>query len=455
MTWIDLSVFFAYMVGIVIFGASFYKKNKSKEAFTTGNRNIPAWVIGMSIFATFISSISFLALPAKAYATDWNAFVFSLSIPIASWFALKFFIPLYRSINSISAYSYLEIRFGRWARLYAAICYLLTQIMRMGTILFLLALPLHILLGWNITTIILCTGLAVAIYSILGGIQAVVWTDAIQGIILIGGAITCLLYLIFSIPGGPAQTWQIAMENGKMSLGSFDLTNWSSSTFWVVFIYGIFINLQNYGIDQNYVQRYMTARNEREAKSSALFGGLLYVPVSFIFFLIGTALYAYYKIHVADLPPEIAVAGMEDRIFPFFIVNRLPVGLTGLLIASIFAAGMSTISTSLNSGATIILTDFFRSEKREMAGRKSMLILYLSTFAITITGMVVAILMIQVKSVLDAWWNLASIFSGGMLGLFLLGYFAKKATSMDAAIAVMVGIIVIVWMSISTIYFNS
>ena len=455
LSWIDLIIIIVFMVGIVLFGASFYRKNKTKEAFMTGNQNIPSWVIAMSIFATFVSSISFLALPAKAYATNWNAFVFSLTIPVALFFSWKFFIPLYRNENSVSAYSYLEKRFGRWARVYASTCYLLTQIMRAGTILFLLALPLHLLLGWNIIAIILCTGVAVAIFSTMGGILAVVWTDAIQGIILITGAFVCLFFLLFSMPEGPVQAWDIALRDGKMSLGSFDLTDWTTSTFWVVFAYGIFMNLQNYGIDQNFIQRYMSARSEREAKSSAMFGGLLYLPVGFLFFLIGTSLYAYYQVNITELPAEIAVAGMEDRIFPFFIVHKLPAGLTGTLIASIFAAGMSTVSTSLNSGATIILTDFFRSEKRNFSSRKSMTILYLSTITITASGVLIAVMMIQVKSVLDAWWDMASIFSGGMLGLLLLGYFSKKATSMNAAIAVSVGILVIIWMSLSPLYFNA
>ena len=455
LSWIDLLVFFVFIGGVVLFGASFYKKSRTKESYTVGNKTLPSWAITMSIFATYLSSISFLALPAKAYATNWNAFVFSLTIPIAMVFTWKFFVPLYRKVNSVSAYAYLEQRFGRWARLYASVCYLLTQVMRTGTILFLLALPLHILLGWDITSIIIYTSIAVAIFSVLGGIQAVVWTDVIQGAIMIAGALVSLIFLLWAMPEGPMQTWDIALADRKMSLGSFDLTDWTTSTFWVVFIYGIFINLQNYGIDQNYIQRYMAARNERDAKTSAMMGGLLYIPVSFLFFLIGAALYAYYQVNVSELPAEIAVAGMEDRVFPFFIVDKLPVGLTGLLIATIFAAGMSTISTSLNSGATIILTDFFQPDKRNISSRKSMIILYLSTLSISVFGVVIAVLMIQVKSVLDAWWNMASIFSGGMLGLFLLGYFSRKATSMNAAIAVTVGILVILWMSLSPLYFNS
>ncbi|MEQ8338713.1 MAG: sodium:solute symporter, partial [Cyclobacteriaceae bacterium] len=212
------------MVGVTVFGSSFYRKNKSSSAFTLGNSAIPGWVVTMSIFATFVSSISFLALPGNAYLTNWNAFIFSLSIPFASILAVKVFVPLYRKANSPSAYSYLETRFGPWARIYASACYLLTQIMRMGTILYLLALPVNVMFGWDIVIIIVVTGLAVMVYSLLGGIQAVVWTDAIQGIIMIFGALFCLAYIMFSMPEGPGQVFEIASANDKFSLGSLSLS---------------------------------------------------------------------------------------------------------------------------------------------------------------------------------------------------------------------------------------
>lgn len=249
---IDLIVFIVLTFGNVIFGASFFFRNKTISQFTAGGGKLPAWVVGMSIFATFVSSISFLALPGKAYMSNWNAFVFSLSIPIASILAVKFFVPLYRGLGSISAYNYLEIRFGAWARIYASICYILTQLMRTGAILLLLALPLNALFGWNIKTVIIITGIAVTFYSMLGGIQAVVWTDAIQGIILIAGALVCAIILTFSMPEGPGQIFGIAAANNKFSLGSFG-TSLKDSTFWVILIYGLFINLQNYGIDQSHV----------------------------------------------------------------------------------------------------------------------------------------------------------------------------------------------------------
>lgn len=441
---IDTIVFLLFTGGVVAFGCSFFKKKGTSEEFTSAGRSLPGWVVGMSIFATYVSSISYLGYPGKAFSGDWNAFVFSLSIPIASYFAARYFVPFYRSQDSISAYSFLENRFGPWARIYASSCYLLTQIARTGSILYLLALPMNVLLGWHIQTIIVVTSVAIVLYSMLGGMKAVIWTEAIQGIILIGGALVCMFILLFDMPGGPVQTFSIAMEDGKFSLGSFG-SSLSESTFWVCLIYGIFTNLQNYGIDQSYVQRYHTAKNEKEAKFSALFGGYLFIPVSAVFFMIGTGLYAFYKVHPGILPDGVRA----DYVFPFFIVNELPVGLTGLLIASIFAAGMSTIATSVTSSSTIILTDYYQRFRKHAGNRERMLVLKLSSVGVGVAGILVAFAFMSVQSALDAWWALASIFSGGMLGLFLLGYISKKARNFDAVLGVVCGVILVCWIVIS------
>jgi len=252
------------------------------------------------------------------------------------------------------------------------------------------------------------------------------------------------------MPEGPSQFFQIAAEGNKFSLGSFK-AELTTSTFWVVLIYGIFINLQNFGIDQNYIQRYMTASSEKEAKKSALYGGLLYIPVSLLFLFIGTGLFNYYSVH-----PDLLPAGIQsDRVFPFYILNNLPAGLTGLLIASVFAAGMSTISTSVNSSATVILNDYFKNAATGAnKERASMKILYLSSFLFSVFSIIIAIAMINVQSALDTWWKLASIFSGGMLGLFLLGFIAKKVNNTSAVIGVIAGVLVIGWMSLSPLFFT-
>lgn len=452
---VDLLVFFVYLAAILFFGISFYfKKNRTTEDYMTGGQRLPSWAIGMSIFATFVSSISFLALPGNAYLSNWNSFVFSLSIPFAAFVAVKYFVPLYRRIQSQSAYYFLEERFGSWARDYASVCYLLTQLARMGTILYLLALPTNALLGWEISSIIIGTGIFVIIYAAMGGIEAVIWTDAIQGIVLISGALACLIIIITSMPEGAGQIIEIGREYEKFSLGSFG-TSLTEATFWVIFVYGLFINLQNFGIDQNYVQRYMSAKTEKEAKKSTWMGGLLYIPVSLLFFMIGTALFAYYKVQPALLPESLQDIAEADRIFPYFIVTELPKGITGLLIASIFAAGMSTISTSINSSSTVILTDFYKRKKKLLSSKKEFRILTIAGIIMGVLSIVVSLGMTSVKSALDAWWALSSVFSGGVLGLFLLGFFGRKIKQLEAGIAVIIGILVIAWMSLSQVFITS
>ena len=407
-TILDYIVFFVFVGGVALFGCSFWMKSRrSAESFTAAGGSLPSWVVGMSIFATFVSSISFLGLPGDAYKGDWNPFVFSLSIPIATWLAAKVFIPLYRGINSVSAYHYLEQRFGYWARCYVAICYLLTQMARIGSILLLLALPINTMFGWDIQTIIIVTGVVTLLYTLVGGIAAVVWTDAIQGIILIVGAVACALILTFSMPEGPGQLFEIASAADKFSLGSFSLSL-SEPTFWVVFIYGLFVNLQNYGIDQNYLYSYYTAS------------------------------------------PGLLPAGTPgDQVFPYFIVHGLPTGITGLVIASLFSAGMSTVATSINSSATIVLTDFVKHFKSDTSEKQNMTVLYVSTFVVGAVGIVVGLLMMHIDGILDAWWKLASIFSGGMLGLFLLALVCRKVRRPRAVLAVILGLLVIAWMSLS------
>jgi SSS family solute:Na+ symporter len=451
---IDLIVFLIYMLVIILFGISFSFKKRTSEDYITGGGRLPSWAIGMSIFATFVSSISFLALPGNAYLSNWNGFVFSLSIPLAAVIAVVYFVPLYRKMKSESAYYYLETRFGLWARIYASIFYLLTQMARMGAIMYLLALPMNVLFGWSIPLIIIVTGLSVIVYAMLGGIEAVVWTDAVQGIILIVGAIVSVLVILFSMPEGPAQVFTIASEANKFSLGSFDF-NFVESTFWLILVYGLFINLQNFGIDQSYIQRYLSAKTEKEAISSTLFGSFLYIPVSLMFFFIGTALFSYYQAMPELLPEDLRGMENSDKIFPHFIVTALPTGVTGLLIASIFAAGMSTISTSINSSATIILTDHYKRYINKNTSQKTaMRVLFISSFLMGGIGILVGLALNGVTSALDAWWALASIFSGGILGLFLLGFISKKIKSTYAAIGVMFGVLVISWASLSPIFFK-
>jgi SSS family solute:Na+ symporter len=448
-TTLDGLVLALYFVATLAIGFSFWRKSRSVEGFTAANRSLPGWLTGLSILGTYVSSISFLALPARAFGGNWNPFVFSLAIPLATWVAVRWFLPFYRREGHISAYRHLEERFGPWARTYASACYLATQVARMGAVMYLMALPLTVLLGWDIRWIILATGVTVTLYTFIGGIVAVIWTDAIQTLVLIMGALTCATIMVIGMPGGPAQLFEIAAANEKFSLGSFG-PSLATSTFWIVLFYGVVINLQNFGIDQSYIQRYIAAKSDAEARKSVWLGGLLYLPLSAVFFFIGTALFAYYTVHADQLPEIYRDPARADSVFPYFIVTVLPAGVTGLLIASIFAAAMSTVSSSLNSSATIIVTDYYqRYVNRRATERQSMRMLVLVTVVCGLIGTLVGLGMTKAKSALDAWWMLAGIFGGGTLGLFLLGFISRRIPSRAALVGVVAGVLVILWMTLS------
>lgn len=479
---LDWTVLLAYFAATLGIGLYLSRGSRTSEAFTAANRSLPGWVCGLSIFATFLSSISFLALPGKSFGSNWTPFAFSLSLPLATWIAVRWFLPFYRASGEVSAYAHLEHRFGPWARIYASTFYLLTQVARTAMVMYLMALPLAVIMGVPIGGVLVVTGLVVTLYSLVGGIVAVIWTDALQAVVLIAGALACLALMLFQLPGGPSELFRVAAEHDKFSLGSMGLDDWARQTFWVVLLNGLFVNLQNFGIDQSYVQRYIASSSEKEARKSVWLGGLLYLPVSAIFFLIGTALFAFYLSRPLDLAEvreavasqrliregldpaaagfaaavttkaaTLANAEIGDGVFPHFIGKHLPPGVTGLLIAAVFAAGMSTISTSLNSAATVLHADYFKRFFRPAASdRASVRVLRLATLAFGITGTSVSFLLLNVASALDAWWTLSSIFSGGILGLFLLGLISRRARNPAAIAAVVCGLAVITWITLST-----
>lgn len=463
---IDLFVIAAYLAGMIGIGYYFSRKKQNTDQFTKASGQIPGWVLGISLYATFLSSNTFLGVPGKSYGENWNAFVFSLSMPFAAWIAAKFFVPFYRKTGEVSAYTHLEHRFGSWARTYAMVCFILTQLARMGSIFFGIALTLQALTGIDMSVIMIISGVCIVSYTIMGGIEAVIWTEVVQGILLTFGALVVLGMIINGMDNGLSDIMAVGSADNKFSLGSYDLTDFSSSTFWVIFLYGFFINLNNFGIDQNYVQRYHTASTEKAATRGIWLCVYWYVPISLVFFFIGTSLYAYYQQHPELIEAVRAQAALEqgvsasmlqpadygDKVLPHFMVHQLPVGVLGLVIAAILSAAMSTISSGMNASATVFLKDIYqRYVDPAVTPKQEMKVLYLATGAVGILAIGVGILMIGVESILDMWWQLAGIFAGGMLGLFLLGMVSKGTGDVVARIATILGILVILWMTFSNL----
>ena len=416
---------------------------------------MPGWVVGLSIVGTFVSSISFIANPGKTFSGNWNPFVFSLSLPYAAWVATKYFVPFFRNGTSFSAYEHLEQRFGVWARVYAATFNVLYHVFRIATILFGVSLAVSALIDVRIEVIIVGLGILVIAYTLMGGIEAVIWTDVVQSVILIGGMLACLVLLLMKVPGGMMGILDGAysVTDNKLSLGTMAL-DLSGPSFWTVLLFGFFINLQNFTADQTFVQRYFTAKTEQAAKQSVWMGAIAYLPISAILFFIGTGLFVYYRT-VASLPE----GTLPDAVLPNFIMTQLPVGISGLMIAAILAAAMSTVDSSLNSSATLLLCDvknrFFPPKKTDITGkptiddRASLRFLRLTTVVLGTAGIFLALEMIQIKSLLDVWWKVSAILSGGTLGLILLARFTNAKGAVGAGLGVTMAVICISAMALS------
>jgi SSS family solute:Na+ symporter len=459
MALLDLLLIVFYLLAMIGIGVYFSRKNKNSQQFTTASGTIPGWALGLSFYATFLSAITFLGDPGKSFGSNWNPFVFSLSIPFAAIVAIKWFVSFYRESGEISAYTHLEKRFGGWARTYAMVCFILTQLARMGTIFYGIALTLNALTGIDMRLIIIVAGLCIILYTVLGGMEAVIWTEVIQAILKTLGA-GMILYLI-TLKTPISTIIETGLREDKFSLGSFNL-DFQTSSFWVILLYGFFINLTNFGIDQNYIQRYHTASNPRDAGMSIWLCVLYYVPVSFLFFFIGTALYAFYGDNPAlilELKQQVSIekniplealkaSDYGDRVLPFFMKTQIPTGFLGLLVAALMSAGMSTMSSGMNSSATVFLKDIYLRYIDPVAGEKKQFrVLLFATACMGGLGIVFGISMIGVKSLLDVWLKLSGIFAGGMLGIFLLGFLAKKTANFDAKIAAVLGVILIAGMS--------
>jgi len=327
--------------------------------------------------------------------------------------------------------------------------YILLQIGRFAVVLYLTALALAALLNVSITTLILALGALTIVYTLLGGFAAVIWTDVVQSIVLFFGGLLCLFILINDMPGGWEQLSATAARENKFALGSMDV-DLVVQGFWVIFIFGIVENLKNFSVDQNYIQRFLAAPSEAEAKKSLWLGGLLYIPVSALFFLIGTALFVYYlNVPAADLPAK------ADQVFPYFIVHELPVGMVGLVIAGVLAAGMSTLDSSLNSSATVWTIDFYRRVLNTNASDEQQLrVIRITTAVIGVIATLASLVMINAKTALDVWWKISAIFGGGMLGLFLIAFLFQKLQSRQAIIATIIGVIFVAWATSSKIWFE-
>jgi SSS family solute:Na+ symporter len=333
-------------------------------------------------------------------------------------------VPFYREAVGMSAYEYFGNRFGTPTRVYSSIAFGLGHFGKMGFVYYLVALTANTITGWNIDLIILGIGIVTVYYTVVGGIEAVVWTDVIQGLVMWVGIFLCLIYLLFLPPGGPSAVFQVAWENHKFSLG--DLTSdFSHATIPVLVLYGLFWYLQKYSADQTIVQRYLLAKSDASALRGIAYGAFQTVPLWLLFMLIGTCTWAFYHITGTALPAHVT---KPDQVFPHFLATQLPVGASGLFLASLMAAAMSTLASDLNCIAVVGVEDVYRRLRPQStdAQRLRMGKWLVAAFGVLGIGMA-EILAHSSGGALSMWFAVSAILSGGLAGLFLLAFFSSRA----------------------------
>ena len=422
--WIDSLIISISVIFTVGAGFYFARRQKSSDRYFTGNKTIPAWAIGISIFATLISSVTFLAYPAAAYKSNWILLVQGLMVPIVLVTIIWVVVPLFRKVIRLSTYEYFERRFGVFARMYSAVAFIFTHFSKMGTVLFLLSVAMSSLTGFSVTTYIAVLGVSIILLTFFGGIEAVIWMDVIQGFMLIGGGLLCLLILLFGGNSSAGDMLSDAVTMNKIDFGPYNFS-FIELTFWVMVINGIFYALQKYTTDQTIVQRYLTAKTDKDAKKAGYIGIFTSVPVWALFMLIGSLLYVYYHNGTATLPEGIKA----DGVFPYFIGTKLPVGVVGLVLSGLIAAAISTLTSDINCLAAIGVEDFYQrfnpgctDKQRLNMGR---ILVLISGVAMT----VVALLYVSWggEGVLGVVFELYAIFSAGIVGIFLLGLLSRRA----------------------------
>lgn len=431
----DILVIVIYFLLISGLGYYYSKRQKNTEDFFRGGQRIPFWAAGISIFGTALSPITFMAIPAKTYSTDWSYFLLNMSIFLSLPLVILLFIPYYRQKKLNTPYEYLEIRFSSIIRLLGSCCFILYQIGRIGVILFLPSIALNLVTGVDIFLCIALMGGVSLIYTLMGGIEAVIWTDVVQVFVLMGGVSLSLILIIIDTENGFSGIIEQAKIYGKFN--AFDLTlSLKEPTVWVMLFGGFFINLTTYGTDHTMVQRYLVTPTQKEAQKSLWIGALLTIPATFIFFFMGTALFVFYQVNPSALNNNFI---NNDAIFPWYIVSQLPGGVSGILIAAIFAAAMSSLSSSMNSGAASFSADVY--DRYGFVWHKDPLkMARWTTLCIGMMGILFALFMAtaEIKSLWDQFNKILGLIFGSLGGVFMLGLLTKKANTKGVLIGIVV-----------------
>lgn len=442
-TMIDLAIVIIYLAAVLFAGMYFSKKSMTGKEYFKGDGTIPWWVTSVSIFATLLSPISFLSIAGNSYNGTWVLWFAQLGIFIAVPLTIRLFLPVYSKLKIDTAYHYLELRYkSKGLRVLGALLFIIYQIGRMSIIMYLPSVVLAPLVGININILIIIMGIIAIVYSYGGGLKSVLWTDFIQGLVLIAGVVFTLIYLVFSIDGGIGTIFT-TLQNGKFLAPNeviFDPNILKSSVF--IILVGAGINtFSSYISSQDVVQRFTTTTDIKELRKMTFGNGFLSIGTTTVIYLIGTALFVFYHQN-----PHLLQTVHQDQIFASFIVYQLPIGISGILIAAIYAASQSTLSTGLNSVATSWVLDIQDSFNREISEEKQTRIAKLVSLGVGIIAIIVSMILAngEIKSAYEWFNSFMGLVLGVLAGIFLLGVINKKATKLGAYVGFIISAIVVI-----------
>lgn len=436
--WLILISYLGFMIWI---GLRCGRKPGGSTQYFLGRGGLPGWAVGMSMFATVISSWAFLALPAKAFQSDLQSLLTISMLPVAAWITARWFVPLFRDRIRLSAYEFLERRFGLGARIYGNLAFLIVHFGKMAGILYLLCLALSEITGANLFVLIAVVGCATILYTYFGGMEGVVWTDVAQGCLLLFAGVVAFGFLLFGAPGGPGAVLQTAWTAGKFTLASPGFA-WDRAGTLLFVVFGLTFYTQKYLSDQTMVQRYLVASDAKKAGRAVWMSSLLVMAVWVLFMTLGVLLWAYYRLQPGLLPE--GLPAKPDKIFPHFIAHGLPTGVTGLILSGLLAATMSTLSSDLNCLSAVVFDDYYRRLRPGVSDRAHLRFSRLVVLVAGLLGIVLAMAMTRIHSMADAAFDFVSLVGGGVMGMFLLGM-VTRAPARALHVGLVCGVVFILW----------
>jgi len=450
---LDLAVIVIYFAVVAFIGFWFARRQNSTEAYFVARRSIPHWAMGLSIFATIISSITFIAYPGAAFKGDWNLLVpgfMAVGVLLVLGTTL---IAFFRHAVGMSAYEYFEKRFGYGARAYSALAFAAGHFSKMGFVLFTITTAICGMTGWDKYHVIVGTGFVTILYTLIGGLEAVIWTEVLQGIVKLTGVVVVIGVLISIMPGGAGAAFRLADEKNKFSLGSFNFDLASNGNFWVMLLYGTFWYLQKYAADQTLVQRYLVAKSDRDALKGVALGAALCVPAWTAFMLVGTLLWAYYQLSGEVFPSHLLDKSgkvIADQVFPYFLTTKIPAGLAGVFMAALFSAAMSTMSSDLNCLSAVGVEDYYRKLRPNSTDRER---LTMGKIIVAVCGVIAVGVGIFIarkgEGALALYYAATAIVSAGLAGMFLLAFFSRRANRQGLWVGIITALLFTGWATLT------